>query len=190
MNKWIARIILLGIVLFLLWIYYKKKNGLLKKPKTKGLANIHDSIFKIAFNFINYAQYKEEVVNNTENKQKKWKTENKCRNIIEKIYNAPFPSVRPDFLKSPITGHNLELDCYNEELKIAIEYNGKQHYSYTPFFHKTKRDFYAQVHRDNWKREKCQENGIVLIEIPYHVEEENLETYIKDQLKLRGLLYI
>ena len=106
------------------------------------------------------------------------KTEKMCRKILEKHFNAKFPSVRPDWLKSPVTKKNLELDCYNSDLGIALEYNGKQHYTYTPHFHKSKKDFYSQVHRDDWKRKRCKEIGIKLIEVPYWVGEIDLENYI------------
>jgi len=54
-------------------------------------------------------------------KRREWKTEEKCRNILRKIYGVDFPSARPDFLKNPVSGKNLELDCYNEKLKLALE---------------------------------------------------------------------
>jgi hypothetical protein len=115
------------------------------------------------------------------------KTENKCRSIIEKIFNRSFPSIRPDFLRNPATGKNLELDCYNEKLGIAIEYNGVQHYKYSPFFHRSKKDFHSQVHRDDWKRKVCREKGIKLIEIPYWVTEDNLEDFIRNKLSTLGV---
>ena len=116
------------------------------------------------------------------------KTEEMCRKIIEKIYNRKFPSVRPNWLRSPRTGKNLELDCYNKDLKIAIEYNGQQHYRYTPHFHKTKTKFYSQVHRDDWKRKKCIENGVRLIEIPYWIQPMDLENYIRRELAKKNCL--
>lgn len=116
------------------------------------------------------------------------KTEEMCRKILRKIYNQPFPSVRPDWLKSPLTRKNLELDCYNEKLQIALEYNGQQHYTYTPHFHKSKKCFYAQVHRDDWKRKRCREKGIRLIEIPYWVSPIDLEDYIIKELRKKGCL--
>lgn len=52
------------------------------------------------------------------------KGEKRTREIIERITGRKFPSVRPNFLKNPKTGRNLELDMYNDSLKLAIEYNG------------------------------------------------------------------
>lgn len=80
--------------------------------------------------------------------------EKKCRDIVERIFNAPFPSARPDFLKNKFTNKNLELDMYNSHLKLSIEYMGTQHYKYTPYFHKTYKDFLLQKERDNMKK-KC-----------------------------------
>ena len=51
-----------------------------------------------------------------------------CNDILEEYYNKHFFSVRPNWLKNYETGYNLELDCYNDELKVALEYNGEQHY--------------------------------------------------------------
>jgi len=58
-----------------------------------------------------------------------YKDEKECRVIFEKITGCKFPSKRPNFLKNPKTGFNLELDGYCEELKLAFEYDGEQHFS-------------------------------------------------------------
>jgi hypothetical protein len=44
---------------------------------------------------------------------------------LEILTGYRFKSVRPGWLENPLTGRNLELDCYNEYLKLALEYNGK-----------------------------------------------------------------
>ena len=41
------------------------------------------------------------------------KGEIECRRYLETIFQVPFPKARPDFLKNPVTGNNLELDCFN-----------------------------------------------------------------------------
>ena len=37
----------------------------------------------------------------------------------EELTGRKFYKVRPDFMKDPVTGHFLELDCYNDEFKIS-----------------------------------------------------------------------
>lgn len=111
----------------------------------------------------------------------------RARAFLERYFNKSFPKSRPNFMVNQVTGskYNLELDCYNESLRLAVEYNGAQHYNYIPFFHKNKEAFYNQKYRDELKRIKCKELGITLIEIPY-TEEKRLEQYLKQQLKIVG----
>jgi len=113
------------------------------------------------------------------------KNENRCRQIFEEIFKKPFPNVRPEFLRRLNKNNKfikLELDGYNPQLKLAWEYNGIQHYKYTPKFHKSQQDFIDQLQRDKEKKELCKINGIILIEIPYTINYDNLEQYIRQQL--------
>jgi len=87
------------------------------------------------------------------------KGEQECRYFLQKTFNKPFVNTRPSFLRNPVTGRNLELDCYNSELKLALEYNGKQHYKYLSYFHKNKQDFWNQKYRDYIKKRLCKDNG-------------------------------
>lgn len=61
---------------------------------------------------------------------------------------------RPDWLKNPQTGHNLELDFYIEKEHTAFEVQGPHHYVDK-----------AQKARDYIKRKVCKERGICLIEV-------------------------
>lgn len=108
--------------------------------------------------------------------------ENECRRCIEKLTGRKFPKMRPDFLKNDVTLSNLELDCYCDELKLAVEYNGQQHYAYIPHFHSSKDAFYNVKYRDDMKRRLCESNGIDLIVVPYTVPEDEIEEYITDRL--------
>ena len=110
------------------------------------------------------------------------KGELECRRSIELLTGKLFPKARPDFMKNDITKSNLELDCYNDAMKIAVEYNGEQHYKYNPYFHKSKEAFHNGKYRDDIKRRLCQENGIKLIIVPYTVPLESIEKYIKQRL--------
>ena len=110
------------------------------------------------------------------------KGETLCRQIFERIYQKPFPNTRPDFLRNPETGRNLELDGYNEDLRIAFEFNGIQHYQYPNWIHKTKEACLGQIKRDQFKIKKCNDIGIYLITIPYDVPYNQLEEYITARL--------
>ena len=121
---------------------------------------------------------------------KESKGEAECRRVLQKYLRKPFANCRPDFLRNPVTGNrfNLELDCYDESLKLAVEYNGAQHYKYIPYFHKNKEAFLNQKYRDQMKRHLCIENRVNLIEIPNTVPVEKIESYLVDKLKLIGYI--
>lgn len=108
--------------------------------------------------------------------------EMECRRVAEMLTGKPFPKRRPDFLRNHVTGANLEIDCYCEDLKIGIEYNGKQHYQYIPYFHASKDAFYTTKYRDEMKARLCKENGVNLIIVPYTVAVNDIEEYLKHKL--------
>jgi hypothetical protein len=115
--------------------------------------------------------------------------ETECRRVLEAYFKKPFKKIRPMFLRNPIqTGRNLELDCYNDELKLAVEYNGIQHYKFCNYFHKSYEHFKTQQYRDVIKQNMCAQNGIVLIEVPYTVKIKDIEAYILDELARKNFL--
>lgn len=116
------------------------------------------------------------------------KGELECRRVLRKLFNKPFNKIRPDFLRNHITdgNNNLEIDCYCHELRLGVEYNGKQHYEYIPYMHKTKDAYYNQKYRDQMKRDLCSKNGIVLIEVPYTVDISDIESYLLSHLRKNG----
>jgi len=122
--------------------------------------------------------------------KKESRGEAECRRVLQKYLQKPFPNCRPDFLRNPVTGgnYNLELDCYDKNLRLAVEYNGAQHYKYIPYFHKNKEAFLNQKYRDELKRHLCKENKIRLIEVPNTVPINNIESYLLG--KLRNFGYI
>jgi hypothetical protein len=125
---------------------------------------------------------------------KKNKHEERCREIFEEIFDCKFKSVRPDWLKNPVTNKNLELDGYNEEIEtplgegLAFEYDGAQHSRYSKHFHKNGPDeFVYQTKKDSWKDLRCKDEGVMLIRIPDFVAFQDLERYIKQKLRRNGL---
>jgi len=58
----------------------------------------------------------------------------------------------------------LELDIYNEKLRIAVEHHGAQHYHAIPHWNGVE-GFERQRLHDQLRRQFCKANGILLIEI-------------------------
>ena len=119
------------------------------------------------------------------------KGEAECRRVLQYLFKKPFNKARPDFLRNPVTGgdFNLELDCFDPELRIAVEYNGIQHYKYIPYFYKNKEAFLNQKYRDDMKRRICRENGILLIEVSHEIKLEDIKKYIENELRRNGVKF-
>ena len=114
----------------------------------------------------------------------RYKCEELCRQTLENIYGVKFKKIRPDWLCNPETGKNMELDGYNDSVKIGFEYNGEQHYTFPNRWHKYKWEFDKQVERDRLKDKLCTQHHIFLIKIPYTISINNIPKYIDDQLKI------
>ena len=106
------------------------------------------------------------------------KGERICKLVLEEIYGVPFVTVRPKFLKNPETGHNVELDCYNHSLRLAVEYNGEHHYKWPNFTRQSHGAFINQLRRAKYKYEMCEKLGIYLITVPYTVPHHKIRDYI------------
>ena len=107
-----------------------------------------------------------------------YKSEEETRMIFENITGKAFPKK-----KSIFANNRWELDGYNDELKIAFEQQGIQHYEYLPHFHRDGIvDLQHQQERDESKRKQCIELGIRLIEVSYLLTGTKKEIYIQSQL--------
>jgi hypothetical protein len=83
-----------------------------------------------------------------------------CADALKKIFPGNlFVKCRPKWLKG------LELDFYCEELQIALEFNGLQHYRFVPCFHRSMQDLIDQKERDRKKASICHSRSIKLIVI-------------------------
>lgn len=85
-------------------------------------------------------------------------SEMKLRNVCRNIFKT-----RKIMYNNRNILRGLELDIYIPELKIGIEFNGEQHYSFTKEFHKDFQDFENQQKRDMLKKELCKRYGIRLL---------------------------
>lgn len=84
--------------------------------------------------------------------------------LLFDFVSSIFPSAVFQHRVAYANGYGI-FDIFIPDKMVAIEYNGRQHYSYIPYFHKSKKEFIDQQNRDIKKREYCKQNGILLIEI-------------------------
>lgn len=110
-------------------------------------------------------------------------SESICRGYFERIFHSEFPKAYPTWLKNPATGGQMHLDGYNEDLKVAFEYNGPQHYKMYPKYHKSHQDFVHQLELDKIKAELCEKKDITLISVPYWLDYDQFPDYINEEYK-------
>lgn len=67
-----------------------------------------------------------------------------------------------------------KFDYYLQDFNTIIEFDGRQHYEFISFFHKTLENFQYRQQIDKDKNNYCLKNNITLYRIPYW-EEKNLE---------------
>jgi hypothetical protein len=108
-------------------------------------------------------------------------TENIARLVIESITKKSFPKLRPKWLLNE-DGSRLELDGFNEELNIAFEYNGIQHYQFNKRFHSNTNSLEKRVRDDFQKQLLCEKNGVFLIVVKYDIPKEAIFQYVFAQL--------
>jgi hypothetical protein len=116
------------------------------------------------------------------------KYEAECRRILEDIFHLPFPKVRPAWLKNKKTNRCLEIDCYCSQLRLGLEFNGRQHSEYTPRFHKSEADFLYQKEKDEMKASLCKHQGVTLITVPHSVPFDRLREYIVKQISKTNIV--
>jgi hypothetical protein len=98
------------------------------------------------------------------------KLERRIRRLLEQHFGVEFSNVRLPCMKNPLTGRLLELDCYNETLKLAVEIQGHQHRSLDSHFYRNQKKsaeelYREQLQRDQIKLQLCEKNGIRLVQI-------------------------
>jgi hypothetical protein len=110
-----------------------------------------------------------------------------CRKVLEVAFGKPFDRARPKDLLSP-KGIPIELDCYNEELALALEHQGMHHFKRQPNWQSVEQFKLCQMH-DQIKRKYCTKKGILLIEIKEIgsiTPPEDVPKIIEHQLKAGG----
>ena len=88
--------------------------------------------------------------------------ERKCKAALEQLFGKKFNKKRFENLRG-MGGNPLEIDLYNEELRLGVEHHGAQHFIHKKYFGVNR--FQKQQEHDRRRRVYCKSNGITLIEI-------------------------
>jgi len=108
-------------------------------------------------------------------------SEELTRAYFESIFHKKFVKVKPIWLLNS-RDNKMELDGYCEELGLAFEYQGQQHYFPVHFYHQST-SFEQRVDDDELKEALCKRKGITLIKIPYDITYEKIYSFIITELK-------
>jgi hypothetical protein len=71
----------------------------------------------------------------------------------------------------PIPESDLRLDFFLPHKRLAVEVDGQQHETYTPFFHQTKARFLHAQSNDKIKDSWCETNQIKIVHLKWDDEE-------------------
>ena len=101
----------------------------------------------------------------------------------EFMVNAYLSNLGINYEYGYILPNKLHLDFWLSEQKIAIEYDGRQHYEEIDLFDKDE-SLEVRKERDRRKNEYCKKKGIKLIRIPYTYNTyEKVKLFLDDQVK-------
>ena len=73
----------------------------------------------------------------------------------------------------PVKKSVLYLDFFIPNANIAVEVHGQQHFTFVPYFHKSKAGFLKAKARDKAKAEWCNINNIELVVLRYDSSQEH-----------------
>ena len=96
----------------------------------------------------------------------------RARNLLAKLF--PNDIIYEEVLlkgSAKFNKKNLYADFFIKSRKMIVEVQGQQHFKKT-FFHGTKLEFLQAKANDSRKREWCEINEIIIIELPYGESDE------------------
>lgn len=109
------------------------------------------------------------------------KSEEIARITFKQIFGGNFRKARPVWLKNS-RGHQMELDGYEEKLKLAFEYQGRQHFENIGLY-SSEIKLKQRIQDDQEKVRLCAENNITLVQLRWDVVYEDFPTIIYECLK-------
>lgn len=77
----------------------------------------------------------------------------------------------------------IDFMVFKDNKRIAIEYNGEQHYKFSNYFHKTYDKYLEQRKRDIAVKDWCNKRDITFLEIPYTWTDDEIISKIKEVIE-------
>jgi very-short-patch-repair endonuclease len=75
-----------------------------------------------------------------------------------------------------VPGHTLRCDVYVPSLRLIVEFDGIQHYTFPNYFHKTRQEFQRAQRRDVLKVQYAIDQGLRIVHLDYsYVSAHKLE---------------
>ncbi len=119
-------------------------------------------------------------------KSPRTKSEARAIEVLEKLTGKKFPTVHPDFMR--YKGKRLELDGYNAEMGVAIEFSGPMHTKWYPAKESYEK-YLARIETDKIKRQLCEARGVLLIvvdmRLPVHLYRDYFLSRLYDGKKIK-----
>lgn len=155
----------------------QSRGGVLKTREYRGVDGSYDFECNLGHSFTNMFK-KVEKGQWCPICSKGSKSEEIARTTLEQLFGKKFPKKKPKWLKNS-RGFQMELDGFCEDLRIAFEYQGIQHFKQDHWGTDTEQ----RKTDDYLKRLLCTERNILLIELTYQDEYIDFPRLIEKQLK-------
>lgn len=78
------------------------------------------------------------------------------------------------------TGRSMHIDGFFPDFNLAIEYDGRQHFEFVPYYHVTEEQFHELQQRDALKASLLESHGIHLLRVSYR--EPKTESHLRKRL--------
>ena len=109
-----------------------------------------------------------------------------CRTAFEQIFQHSFAPAWPEWLRTN-EGNKLQLDGYNETLRIAFEYQGRQHFEKNSRTMRTETELNKRKLYDETKKVLCAKQDIRLFIISHKIRVHDFKSEIINQCRLHDI---
>jgi very-short-patch-repair endonuclease len=110
-----------------------------------------------------------DIVAASDKRQSRSSLHKKARSILYDLF--PTSQILEEVPINARPGRTQYLDFYINQIKLAVEVHGQQHFKFNTMFHASAQDFLNQKRNDADKKNWCELNNITYIELAYNEKE-------------------